>query len=292
MGRYTTRGTILGRPEASLTQRIWLGPLALGLVCLAVGLLSARMPAPPEVQTVNGPVAPCVTDTNSFKPLMASPGPSRWQGTSGELWETSLVEQVVCSPGVLELSVQGNRVAGWAPLVVVTLDEEVLNEREVPSSAQYDVNVPRAGLLRVAYLNDRYERTLRGVRVERITLAGGAACIKTPPWTPQVSSGVADWTGEAGALYGQVKLVSASCGRGTLELEVTGLHSDPTLPTLLVRHAEQVLGRFEVGAKRRIALDVPDRGPLTIELINGYFKELGDRNLRVYSLAFRPRPVR
>ena len=84
-------------------------------------------------------------------------GAGSWQGESGALFNTSQLTLDTCGGGVLRLDLRGVVGGGAGPQLRVSQAGHVLLRAEVRGRQHYNVRVPAAGPLNVAYTNGYYK---------------------------------------------------------------------------------------------------------------------------------------
>ena len=78
------------------------------------------------------------------------------------------------------------------------------------------------------------------------------------------------------------------CASGTLNLQVVGQPGQGNYPVLRFEQAGRTL-RTVTTRRTRQALAIPAQaGPVTVQLLNPYFRELANRDLSVEKLTFTP----
>lgn len=272
-------------------MRPGLGLTVLLAVSLACGWLASRAaPSPALFEPVTCPAA-----RQSFD-LVSSlyPEGNVWDGVSARLFGPGVLARDVCAPGTLRLRAHGTAAGASSqvasPRVTVSLDGRVLDDRAVLRPTDYAVNVPHAGHLSVAYLNDRYVSRSRSLTFWTLRLSGKADCGGPLRLTPQIHSGIATWSGDTGTLYGQVGLPLRVCGSGALSLSVTGGSSDGQRPHLRVVQGQTTLLERDILGLEQLRVEVPAAGTVTLELTNGFFQEVADRNVWIDRLIFDAHP--
>ena len=84
------------------------------------------------------------------------------QGAAFRFQGISWLEARVCEPGKLVLQGNGEQAANQDPQLSISLDTRSLGEvKFLPTGTTASVEVPAAGLLRLAYLNDYYAADVR-----------------------------------------------------------------------------------------------------------------------------------
>lgn len=263
---------------------------ALLLVTLACGWLGWRAPVH-LTDAAPRALVRCDRTRSSFE-LVSSlyPSGNTWNGRSAQLLGPGVLAREVCAPGTLRLRVHATAAAGAGPRVTISLGGEAIDDREVTSGGEYSVHIPRSGYLSVAYLNDRYVSHTRYLTLWSIRPTGAADCGGPLRLRPEIRSGIVDWHGDTGTLYGQVSLPLRACGPGRLHLSVTGGSSDGQRPHLRVRQGNAILLERDVLGLEQLSVAVPGAGSLAIELTNGFFQEVADRNIWIDRLTFEPGP--
>lgn len=135
---------------------------ALLLLALAVGAAALAWaalddPAPYAAAVPELPVAAAAACAPSEPVLLNGDPAALAEGKELLLASNNAVRQRVCGPGTLRFVARGSVALGQATYLVVSLGTETLWEGPVEGAAPFELEVPRAGWLAVAFVNDAYQ---------------------------------------------------------------------------------------------------------------------------------------
>ncbi|AFZ66486.1 hypothetical protein Deipe_0918 [Deinococcus peraridilitoris DSM 19664] len=258
------------------------------IVALATALfgLVAQIPHPNLFRS-SSDVRPCTMTAPSLTAWTPTPA-GEWTGSSGVLDGPSSLVFKTCTAGQIHMIVNGTVVDGWGPLMIVTLDDVILLEKEVRSRTSMDLVVPHAGTVRISFPNDRYRSEVRGVLLTRIwpqphaTCGRGQPAIQSrgsaPPWSPL-------W---GGALYDSSEYLVHLCGPGMLRLGVKGLVAEGVAPQIRVLQGDQILLEVAPSSVRQYDVPVRHSGIVRITLTNGFAREVANRKLIIERFTVAP----
>lgn len=217
-------------------------------------------------------------EPNGLRPLA---GGFSFQGLS---W----VETDLCTPGTLTLTADGDVAGGEAPILDIALNSRVLAREAFDQQRTVKLRVPEAGHLTLGYFNDYYRSDARVATLENFRMTG-ATCrtLRSVNVPPETGGGWSPGTATA-TLVTAVPMTVIPCGPGELTLRLLGRAGGDIFPVLRFQQAGHTLLQSQTRETRQIVHLKVTAEPLTITLINPYFKQLADRNLHVTRLDFRP----
>ncbi|MDL2342991.1 hypothetical protein QOL99_02380 [Deinococcus sp. MIMF12] len=259
----------------------WAPPL---LATLLLGTLALRPQATPglpltrQALTCTAPPTFRVGYESGEGALRLDGGQYRFQGVS---W----LEGDLCGPGTLLITADGEVAEQEAPVLQISLGRRVLLREPFAERRTVRVEVPSAGRLTLAYLNDLYRSEARVATLEGLRFEGSceALDIAVPPET----GGTWDPVRKTVSLVAAVPMTVVPCGAGELRLRTVGQAAGGAFPVLEFRQGKEVQRVATSGQRQQVRLRVVG-SPLKITLVNPLFQELADRNLTVHQLEFRP----
>lgn len=272
------------------------GPLwkwALPAVSLSVtvfGLwLLARAPAPPAPSFAPTRAATCQTPPRWQLAYQLEAGGVRLDGTTAHFGGVGIVGAQVCGPGTLTLRGRGQAADGTWPDLTVSLDHTQLRRAPVHGDDTWTVQVPAGGFLTLGYFNDFYRAEVRLATLQgfRFTAPG---CPEPAVTVPAATGGQFFAPQREVSLSAAVPMTVTLCAPGTLTLQVLGQSGRGEYPVVRFEQAGQTLKNVTTRRTRQ-ALSIPAQaGPLTIRMLNPYFRELANRDLTVDQLSYTPTP--
>lgn len=243
----------------------------------------ARPPVAAEQLLLDVPPLKCSLPPRFRVAYVREPGGLIVSDKTYRFMGVSWLEADICAPGTLTFTASGQVAGGAAPELRVALDSVPLFHARFSEARPIKLVIARPGRLTLSYLNDYYRSDARVA-----TLAGfqldASGC-----HTVQVTDSV---NGQYNTLDHTASLSSADplrvrpCARGILSLRIFGRAGNRQYPQLQVRQDEHVLAIFQTSDHWQLVRQRIDASPLTITLMNPYFKELGDRNLILEQLHF------
>lgn len=247
----------------------------------------SQRPYPVEPLELAGPELKCgrpPTFTVGYKAeesaVVPQQGGFRMQGVS---W----LEADLCTPGTLVVTADGEPAAGEAPVLEVELNSRSLVREAFSQRRTTYVEIPHPGRLILGYFNDYYLSEARAARLERISIQG-ADCRTMQVDVPPETGGSWSPTSAAATLVSNVPMTLRPCGPGDIRMSVFGRAGGGAFPMLQFEQEGRTLLKVQTDqAKQYLRLRVTS-APLTITLINPYAKLVGDRNLNIRKLEFRP----
>ncbi|THF87135.1 hypothetical protein E7T09_08200 [Deinococcus sp. KSM4-11] len=274
---------------STTTRALSLGALPLVAV-LGLAVLTGRSIQPSELKVGSPAVAACA------QPPVFKPGYQRGkdyvvrQGKGyhfgGEAW----VEATVCSAGTLAVTAYGELGGVEEPQLTVALNGDILASITFDHERTVQIQLPEAGEVIVAYLNDFYATDSRVIFLRDIKLSG-TGCQDLQKIQFVKGKGIdLDPAAHTASLASGVPLTFTPCRAGELQVLALGRKGRSALPILKISEGGAVLYQRPVGTTwRPLRLNVQQR-PLTLQLVNPYWKTLADRNLIVSKLNFTPNP--
>lgn len=266
------------------------GWLAFILTTVSVVIVAQR---PPEVPGLNIHRAPrkCTVPPNyrvgyereANGVSVAANGGFTFQGVA---W----LQADICTPGTLTIVADGRVGGGEAPELNVAVDSNTLSAEQFSERRTIQIRVPQAGQLSLAYLNDFYRSDARVGTLENIRFSGRHCRTFTATVPPKTGGG---WypIGNVATLVSDVPMTLTPCSAGTFRIRVVGRAGNQVFPTLVFSQNGVLLRRVQTQTNRQdIALTVGVE-PVTVTLINPFFRELDDRNLYIRRLSFSPDPA-
>lgn len=200
----------------------------------------------------------------------------------------SWLETDLCTPGTLILTAAGEVAGGEAPILDVALNSKMLTRESFDRQRTVRLRVPEAGRLTLGYFNDYYRSDARVATLENFSMKGDTCrtlqAVDVPPetggdWSPSTATAT---------LVAAVPMTVIPCGSGELTLRVVGRAGGKVFPVLKFQQGGRTLLQIPTRETRKAVLLKVTPEPLTVTLINPYFKQLADRNLHIRRLEFRP----
>lgn len=192
-----------------------------------------------------------------------------------------------CQAGTLRVLGDGQVAGGAAPQLQVALNSEVIWTGTFTEQREVSIPIPAAGHLTLGYFNDFYSSDYRGVTFDQMRF-DSPSCqgfdVQVPSdaggwWNPETRSG--GWIFKPPVT---VKL----CGTGQLQLKVTGRKGGGAFAFLAFKQGGRNIQQVQLSERPQdLRLNLTGE-PLKIQILNPYYKELGDRNLSLQEIEFRP----
>lgn len=206
---------------------------------------------------------------------------------SNTFMENSWLTADTCQAGTLRVVGYGQVAGGAAPQLQVALNSEVIWTGAFAAAREVAIPVPTAGHLTLGYFNDFYSSDYRGVTFDQMRL-NSPSCqgfdVQMPPdaggwWNPETRSG--------GWIF-KPPVTVKPCGTGQLQLKVTGRKGGGAFAILAFKQGGRNIQQVQTSEHpQELRLDLSGE-PLEIRILNPYYKELGDRNLSLREIEFRP----
>ena len=246
-----------------------------------------KPPSSPGLRTP--PPEACETPPK-FRPVFQEyPGPAGFRQTQDQffLLSRSAIAANLCSGGQLKLQLEGQVALGEAPVLQVVENSTLLQRTPVTGLSTVNVNVPKAGRIYLAYLNDYYQSEARVVWLEDLQLRG-AGCSKLDVQVPGASGGLYQPAARAVYFLTAVPVTLRGCTSGTVSFKLRGQAAQGEFPVLKVS-AAGLPDRLMRTQQEREYIELPLHAEtLQLSVVNPYFKEVADRNLIIHSIRFEP----
>lgn len=192
-----------------------------------------------------------------------------------------------CRRGTLRVVGDGRVTGGAAPRLEVALNSRVIWSGEFSRRREVQIPVPAAGHLTLGYFNDFYRSEYREALLSRLSFQS-ASCARVAVEVPPEAGGGWNSATQSGAWIFGTPVVMTPCGAGELRLRLVGRRAGGASPAVRFRQAGQTLRDVQLsGQPQDVTLQLSD-APLEVQILNPYFKELGDRNLALPELEFIP----
>lgn len=193
----------------------------------------------------------------------------------------------ICQAGTLRVVGEGEVAGGAAPQLRVALNSKVIWIGAFTDRREVNIPVPGAGHLTLGYFNDFYSSDYRSAFLEQVSL-NSSDCGTFDVHVPSDAGG--SWNPAArsvGWLFA-APITLKPCAAGTLHLRASGREGGGKFATLEFRQAGKVLREVQLSVTPQALTLSIGGAPLEIRILNPYFKELGDRNLSLREIEFRP----
>lgn len=265
---------------------------ALPAASLSVTLLSlwllARAPAPPAPPFAPARVTTCQTPPRWQLTYQLEDGGVRLNGTTAHFGGVGIIGAQVCGPGTLKLRGRGQAADGAWPDLTVSLDHTQLRSAPVHGDVEWSVQIPAAGFLTLGYFNDFYRAEVRLATLKGFTFTA-PDCPEPAVMVPAATGGQFFVPQREVSLSAAVPMTVTLCAPGTLTLRLLGQSGQGEYPVVRFEQDGQTLKN--VTTRRTLqALSInAQAGPLTIRMLNPYFRELANRDLTVEQLTFTPK---
>ena len=261
------------------------GPVA---AALGVGMLAQGQPppqfVPPSALSTSSCAQPPVFKTayevgpNYVKPL----------DEGFHFGGNSMLEGGLCSAGTLKITAAGDVAGDEEPQLTVFFDGKTLDAPRFDRERIVELRIPKAGQLFLGFFNDYYETDSRVVFLREMKLFGkGCQDYLSPQY--EKDKGI-NFNPEihAASLSSELPLTFTPCREGKLRFRVLGRKGKDALPVFQISQGNEVLYKHPVDIDwKAVQLDVK-RQPMTLRLLNPYWKTLGDRNIDVKRIEFIP----
>ena len=263
------------------------GALAVLLLCAALAAVLLSIPPPPEMRPVAHPCTQPLAWKAAFQALEGAVTPTAegWRFAS-----RGAVQAVSCTPGRLLIDGSGREAQGQGPRLEVLVNGRPLRTLELLQRRVQAVDIPEAGRIELLFLNSFYASEVRYAQIRDLRMDNDE-CLFLSDVTVQAGTGDA-WSAPARILTvmsGHAAQVSI-CRPGTLSLTVQGTRAGQALPVLRFLQGGQTL-RTVTAPEAPQTLRIPvTRGPVTLQLLNPFARELASRELTLHGLQFTPQP--
>lgn len=149
---------------------IWAWTLTSAALTTA-GLMSliAAVPEAPAL-ALSVPTQPCSEPPAFRSGYETEPGSVVPQGDGFALLGNGWVEATVCKPGVLRITAHGDAGGENEPRLDITVNSRWLQSAKIRRKVTLEVDVPVAGRVILAYLNDYYRSEVRLANLENALL--------------------------------------------------------------------------------------------------------------------------
>ena len=203
----------------------------------------------------------------------------------------SWLEADLCTPGTLVMTAEGESADGQDPILQIALNSEVLSTQTFGPRRSVNVQVPNRGKLTLGYFNDYYRSDARIATLEAIQYSD-LSCGNLKINVPKETGG--QWIPEAktASLVFSVPMTITPCSDGQLSLKVVGRAGAGEFPLIEFRQNKKILAKITTGINRQAVLLNVLAMPITITLVNPYFKQIADRNLNLLRVQFIPEAAR
>ena len=197
------------------------------------------------------------------------------------------LETHICSSGTLQVVAEGKAANGQDPLLQIGLNSETIASEAVGRRKYISVYLPNPGQLTLGYFNDFYRSDARVATLDHISFYG-TGCNSLKVVVPPATGGQWEPESRTASLVSNVPMTIEPCSIGSLSLHVMGQAGKYILPLIEFRQAGKHLSTVQTTTERQLIQLSVIALPVTISLINPYFKELADRNLKLISVRFIP----
>lgn len=203
----------------------------------------------------------------------------------------SWIQADLCFPGTLQLTAAGQVANGEDPILQVALNSEELASEAFDVRRSLKIPVPHPGRLTLGYFNDFYRSDARVATLENLSFSG-PSCNNLDVEVPVTTGGL--WVPETrtASLVSNIPMTIVPCSAGTLLLRLVGRAGKNVFPLLEFQQQGKLLLSIRTGLNRKAVQLGITAAPLTIRLVNPYFKQLNDRNLKLLSVRFIPNVVK
>lgn len=202
------------------------------------------------------------------------------------MWDQGAISTRVCSPGTLSLTGYGDQAEG-APELTVILNGEVIAIESLADRRNIHLNIPRAGIVQLAYLNDLYRSEVRLGILADVRL-NTQVCRLLDISVPKDNGGGYSPIPRVATLVGHQAATVTPCQSGKLTFIFTGRKAQGQFPRLRVEQGKRILAEIDATPEdQKISLPV-SADPIRFRLLNPYARELADRNLYIRSLMWSP----
>lgn len=255
----------------------------------ATGALAFWLAQAPAAPPLTFKAAPCSEPLRWAPVYLSEPSAAQVAGDGWNFWSASAIGTQVCGPGQLEIGVRPESAEG-DPHLTVMLDGEQLGEFPVPASRTLRLQVPRAGSLSLAYLNDYYRADVRAVEIQQVRSDVLGCRRLTPDRPPTNPRNTYVPQSDLLVLLDPDPIPYTLCGPGTLQVVLRGMPGANELPLVEVVHQGRRLVKWQAPVNpTAFTVRVP-AGEVTLNMINPYAQQTADRNLMVTRLRWTPQP--
>lgn len=198
------------------------------------------------------------------------------------------VEAQLCSGGTLSITAKGELAGDELPQLTVVLDSEVIAMPRFNREQTVDVRVQAAGRLILGYFNDYHEADVRVATLRAFKFVGNECQGFKSITVPREAGGT--WSAQTlyATLVRAVPMTIEPCGVGTLSVVLVGRPGNSEYPEVTVSQGGRPLAHVRTTDQLQPLSVEVQAAPLTIMMTNPYGKTVGDRNLLVSGLTFRP----
>jgi hypothetical protein len=203
----------------------------------------------------------------------------------------SWIQADLCSPGILQLTAAGQVANGENPILQIALNSETLASEAFDKRRSLKIRVPHPGRLTLGYFNDFYRSDARVATLENLSFSG-LDCKNLNVDVPRATGGQWAPSTRTASLVSSVPMTVIPCSAGTLSLRTVGSNGAKVFPLLEFRQQGKLLLNIQTGVKRKAIQLKITTAPLTITLINPYFKQVADRNLLLFSVKYYPDSIK
>ncbi|WP_148234981.1 hypothetical protein [Deinococcus maricopensis] len=261
------------------------GAVALFLALLALAFFILRSPPPPRLAFEQSSCTPSAEWNPVF---LSEPGALRRMADGWFVEGASALGTHVCQGGTLVVDMQPDGGPG-APALTVLLDGQQLGRYFAPTRRTVTIEVPHAGALQLAYLNDYYRADVRSVEIREVRTNVLGCQLLTPAKPLSDPQNVYVPQSDLLALFQPEPVAYQACGAGALSFRMMGHPGNGSFPIVEARQEGKTLAKFTASAEWRV-FKVPVRaGLVTLQFINPYARETEDRNLVLNRVSWTPR---
>ncbi|MFC4426952.1 hypothetical protein [Deinococcus navajonensis] len=274
-------------PPAARSAPALAGALVVLLLSVALAAVLLRIPPPPGMRPVAQPCSQLLAWKAAFQSLDGAVTPTvrGWRFAA-----RGAVQAVSCTPGRLVLDGSGRAAQGQEPRLEVLINGRPVRTLELLQRRVQAVDIPEAGRIELLFLNSFYASEVRYAQISDLRMDNDE-CRFPSDVTVQAGAGDA-WSAPARILTVMSRHAAqvSICRPGTLSLTVQGTRAGQALPVLRFMQGGQVLSTVTAPEAPQTLRIPVTRGPVTLQLLNPFARELASRELTLHGLQFTPRP--